>query len=118
MPDDKPAWKDINALYEQGKQRRYGLLFAVNGGAFAVVKLMTGNAAAGSALLGGLTLGMLAVGLAAFSAVMCLDIWKFGERMRGLDGTLFGIWGQRVLLAIAALLVGGWLVVALVPPPR
>jgi hypothetical protein len=117
MPDDKPAWRDVASLYEQGKHRRYGLLFAVNGGAFALGKLLVGSGGQQAAVLGGLTVSMLAVGMAAFTLVMCIDIWKFGERMRGLDPALFGPWGQRVLMAIGALLVLGWWIVAFVPAP-
>jgi hypothetical protein len=35
--------KDILELYEQGKHRRCALLFSVNGGAFAIGKLLVGE---------------------------------------------------------------------------
>jgi hypothetical protein len=37
MPDNQ---SDVNKAYEDGKHRRYGLLFAVNGGAFAIARLL------------------------------------------------------------------------------
>lgn len=115
MAAEPPAWKDINGLYEQGKHRRYGLLFAVNGGAFALAKLLVTGFGQNAFILGGLTLWMLALGMAAFSAVMCLDIFQFGRRMRALDGALFGFWGRLVLGMLGLLLIGGWLVVGFAP---
>jgi len=117
VPNDPPAWKDIVAAYEQGKHRRYSLLFAVNGGAFAVAKLLVTGFGQNAFVLGGLTLWMLALGMAAFSAVMVFDIFQFGLRMRVLDGALFGTWGRLVLLLLGALLIGGWLVVGFAPVP-
>jgi hypothetical protein len=38
MPEEKKIPESFKA-YEDGKHRRYNLLFAVNGGAFAVAKL-------------------------------------------------------------------------------
>jgi hypothetical protein len=32
------SFREASELYENGKHRRYELLFAVNGGAFAIVK--------------------------------------------------------------------------------
>lgn len=102
-------------FYEDGKARRYALLFSVNGGAFAVLSLAekAGREPSPSArLIGDLSVWQLSVGLAAFSAVMVYDIFAFGEKMRARDGTLFGPAGQLVLLAIGALLVLGWLLSA------
>lgn len=98
---------DALKLYEDGKQRRYNLLFAVNGGGFAVVQLM--NDAGNNVVLGHLTLAQLAVGMIAFTLIMIFDIWKFGEKMRekcSLDA--FAEPGKLVLLSLGALIALGW----------
>ncbi len=94
-------------IYEDGKHRRYELLFGVNGGAFAVAKLFTEKDA--MALLGNLTLSQLAIGMILFTIVMTADIFMFGEKMRNnyLD-SLFGKEGKRVLFAIGFLICAGW----------
>ena len=111
---------DLFELYETGKHRRYTLLFAVNGGAFAVGRLWAENPDGAAAVLGGLTLSALAVGMAAFTAVMVADIFTFGEKMRrvlALDGVgtpvieVFGPIGRIVLLLLGLLVVVGWLLV-------
>ncbi len=113
--------REVIEFYETGKHRRYGLMFAVNGGAFTVAKLIgeAGGAAAGAAelALGGLTLRALALGLAAFTVAMTVDIWSFGLRMRARDPGLFGRAGKLVLLAIGGLIAGGWILVARTPAP-
>jgi hypothetical protein len=63
--------------YEDGKHRRYTLLFAVNGGAFAVAKLLGEEGAAG---VGKLTMDHLAVGMLLFTTVMSLDIFALAGR--------------------------------------
>ena len=63
---------DSFKTYEDGKGRRYGLLFSVNGGAFAVAKLFpTDNICA---VIGGLTLFELSVGMILFTVLMSVDI--------------------------------------------
>lgn len=97
--------------YEDGKQRRYQLLFAVNGGAFAVAKIFLGQGS--PYVLGSLTLRQLAIGMFLFTAVMTTDIYMFGEKMR--DKYLpeaFGPPGKIVLILIGALIAVGWLLVA------
>jgi len=101
-------------LYESGKHRRYGLLFAANGGAFAIARLLVGDADGSGAVLGGLTLPALAVGMVLFTAVMAADIYFFGARMRLLLGRMavgevFGAPGKVVLVLLALLIAGGWL---------
>lgn len=105
-------------LYEDGKHRRYELLFAVNGGAFAVAKLVSD--ADEAKFLGGLSLGDVAVGLAAFTVLMIVDMMVFGQRMRIAAGDggrrrdkgIFSLWGKAVLALIGLLIVVGWLRVA------
>jgi len=36
MPDESPPDPKLFELYENGKHRRYSLLFSINGGAFAI----------------------------------------------------------------------------------
>lgn len=115
LPD--PVLKDNDAFeaYENGKHRRYSLLFSVNGGAFAVAKLLTSPAPGqGAVVLGGLTLQHLAFGMAVFTLVMAWDIYLFGEKMRRqyLPGA-FGPAGKTVLALLAVLVSAGWLLVAL-----
>lgn len=108
--------------YEEGKHRRYNLLFAVNGGAFAVAKLLGEKSAA---IAGGLTLDRLALGMVLFATVMCFDILSFGLKMRAewmksqpdpqqvsaWEG-MFALPGWIVLAALWLLISGGWLLVA------
>jgi hypothetical protein len=104
-------------LYESGKKRRYELLFAVNGGAFAIAKLLTsdGNKLLPSnefRVLGHLTLTHLAIGMGLFTILMVWDIYAFGEKMRGyLDGEVFGRAGKIVLVSIGGLICAGWFLV-------
>ena len=103
-------WKphDFFKAYEDGKGRRYNLLFAVNGGAFAIAKLFTGEQAAKS--VGDLTIPWLAVGMVLFTLVMGYDIFKFGERMHEMSGgAYFKDAGRRVLKLICGLLCAGWI---------
>ena len=107
-------------LYEDGKHRRYALLFSVNGGAFAIAKLLLdakplrdeaghdiGNQAVH--VIGNLTLPELAVGMAVFTAIMVLDIYLFGEKMRKRLPDAFHWQGKMVLLLIGLLICAGWL---------
>ena len=92
---------DALKVYEQGKHRRYSLLFAVSGGAFALTRY--------ERVLGKLGLPELSVGMAIFATVMVLDIEAFGVRMRKEDETLFSGIGRGVLLTIGFLIVTGWM---------
>ena len=97
--------------YEDGKHRRYSLLFAVNGGAFAVAKLFAEGKTV--SVLGNLTLRELSVGMILFTVVMTLDIFMFGEKMRttySLDA--FSWQGKTVLAVIGFLICAGWFLVA------
>jgi hypothetical protein len=110
--------KDLFELYESGKHRRYGLLFAVNGGAFAVAKVWAETPDVAAAVLGGLSLPALALGMAAFTVIMVADIYTFGDKMRAAltpapdepaAFDVFGPVGKVVLLLLGLLLVAGWL---------
>ena len=98
--------------YIDGKMRRYGLLFSVNGGAFAIAKLMTDADTA--KLLGRLSVRYLAFGAIVFTIVMVVDIWLFGQMMRKefLCELAFTKRGKTILLLLGTLLVSGWVLVA------
>ncbi len=99
--------------YIDGKMRRYNLLFTVNGGTFAIARLMADPQ--NEKILGGLTLQTLAVGAAAFTFLMCLDIWYWGDMIRRdfFGGSqVFGRPGRVILVTLGALLITGWLLAA------
>lgn len=102
-------------LYENGKHRRYSLLFSVNGGAFAVAKLLTGAEGKAAAVLGHLTLFQLCWGMILFTIAMTVDIFFFGYKMKRDDSPIevFGPSGQMVLLFIGLLICAGWFLVAI-----
>lgn len=110
---------ELFKFYEDGKHRRYTLLFAVNGGAGAIAKFSIDTKP--NEFLGGLSNSALAYGMVAFTLIMCFDIFKFGERMRMLAGKIegnplgdvFGPVGKSVLTLICLLMVAGWLTVAI-----
>jgi hypothetical protein len=115
MSEEKKVPESFKA-YEDGKHRRYSLLFAVNGGAFAVAKLFVDEKAAPG--LGSLTLGRLSFGMILFTIVMIADIFMFGQKMR--DTYLqdaFGPQGKAVLMLIGILLCAGWFLAGLTPHP-
>jgi len=93
-------------------------MFAVNGGAFALAKLLTAPATADSSMekiLGKLTPQHLAFGAVAFTFLMWFDIWLWGENMRKgyFDGKEIFLWrGKAILSLLASLLIAGWLLAA------
>jgi hypothetical protein len=102
--------------YEDGKSRRYSLLFSVNGGAFAVAKLLPPTDIC--AVIGRLTLCQLSAGMILFTVLMTADIFIFGENMRstvskeetepaGDKLAMFGVKGKIILLLIGALICAG-----------
>jgi hypothetical protein len=101
MPDVSNGFK----IYDEGKHRRYTLLFAVNGGAFAIANVIGKNT-------GGLTLRQLSLGMILFTAVMVWDIFEFGKKMRAYDSDLFKPIGKAILLIIGFLICAGWFLVA------
>lgn len=97
--------------YEDGKHRRYQLLFTLNGGAFAVAKLLAGKDA--SYVLGSLTLRQLAIGMILFTFVMSTDIFLFGRKMRETYLPDAFAWpGKLVLILIGTIICVGWGLVA------
>ena len=102
-------------LYEDGKHRRYSLLFSVNGGAFAIAKWLLDpkvheNATPCGHVVGNLTLTQVSLGMVVFTVFMVLDIYWFGKKMKKRLGPSTFAWqGQLVLGIIGALLIAGWL---------
>jgi hypothetical protein len=110
VEDKKLLLLDVYQLYESGKHRRYGLLFSVNGGAFALVTFLFKGPSPEILVHPIWLLGIVGGAMIAFSIVMMTDIRSFGYRMRRLGGPLdlFGPIGQQVLTLITILLVGVW----------
>jgi hypothetical protein len=98
---------DLSKAYEEGKHRRYELLFAVNGGAFAVARLLP-SCAASDRLIANLHVWQVSAGMAVLTTVLTGDIFAFGFKMRGKDTALFGWQGWLVLFVIGLLLDAGW----------
>jgi hypothetical protein len=110
MTEEK-TFPDSFRAYEEGKHRRYNLLFAVNGGAFTVAKLF--SEAKMVSVLGSLTLPQLSFGMIVFTAVMVWDLFVFGQKMRtAYLPDQFGGVGKTVLLLIGLLICAGWFLVA------
>jgi hypothetical protein len=105
------------STYIDGKMKRYSLLFAVNGGAFVLVKWMQTSPQPG---VGGLTPRVLAVGAVLFTVLMWRDIYLFGAMMRDtfFNGELvFARQGRVILAALSLLLIAAWLLAAFWPRP-
>ena len=111
MLETDPQKLDGLRTYIDGKMRRYSLMFSVNGGAFAIAKLMTD--ANSAKLLGYLSIRQLALGAIVFTILMAIDIWWFGQMMRErfLGEIAFSRRGKLILILLAALLISGWLLV-------
>jgi len=109
------TYLDAFKIYEDGKHRRYSLLFAVN------------TAVAGLAAIvhfgswGTFGRGAVTVGMIIFTILMGFDIWVFGQRMRRDVGDdagdtnqgIFSFTGKLVLWVCCGLLVFGWACVGL-----
>ena len=68
--------------YEQGKHRRYSLLFSVNGGAFAITQLLAKFSQGDSWSIGPSPAGVANV---MITVLVVLDIYTFGKKMRKLQ---------------------------------
>jgi hypothetical protein len=108
----------ISELYESGKHRRYTLLFSINGGAFAVARLLTGEGAKPCSVAGSLTLQELSIGMAVMTVVMVVDIYAFGHKMQKQLPEAFSLIGKAVLLVLGLLIVLGWALVGLPRSPH
>lgn len=102
---------DALRTYLDGKMQRYRLLFAVNGAAFAIAKIIKNPDNTGIA--GALNLLWLAVGAIVFTTLLWIDIWAWGEMMRRrfeyLHGdTIFQWKGKWILSGLASMLIVAW----------
>ena len=93
------TYKDAFSAYETGKERRYQLLFAVNGGVLAILNISP--AAWRDALLG--------MAMILFTLAMAYDIRMFGERFHAFHPDMFGQAGRTVLENIRLILCVAWL---------
>ena len=113
MPERSPRLLNeaMFRAYEEGRDRRYRLLFAVHGGALALVGLVIQNLGAviDADQIPALVAGFAAI-FAAISVLMGFDLYGFGVKMRRLEGNghLFSFAGQLVVLAITGLLALAW----------
>jgi hypothetical protein len=91
--------------YTDGKMERYKLLFAVNGGAFAIGRLLLEKHSVG------LTMPQLSLGAVLFTLLLHFDIWAFAMMMRnsfGLKEFAFKTAGRLILVCLCSLLVAAW----------
>ena len=105
MADEKNTLVALKT-YTEGKMHRYKLLFAVNGGAFAVGQLILDEQPVGA-----LTLANLAVGAVLFTLLVHADIWAFATMMRNkfrLTGLAFEGPGRAILVMLCALVIAAW----------
>src|SRR2546423_1191084 len=98
--------------YIDGKIKRYNLMFAVNGGAFALGKLLKTSGT--QDFLGRLTVTHLAIGSIAFSFLMWFDVWLWGQNMshnyfEHTKEKVFQWRGKAILSLLSSLLILGWL---------
>lgn len=106
MPNLSKEEIDTFKFYEDGKQRRHNLLFAVNGGAFTIASLMVKGDLPSQ--VGALSVPVLAYGMAIFTFLMGVDIIAFGWKMTN-GFTWPGIF---VISALTLLMIAGWLFAA------
>jgi hypothetical protein len=99
----------ILQAYTEGKMKRYGLMFSVNGGAFALAKFSADKGV-------DINPAVIASGAIFFTVLMTLDIWMFGIAMRTqfeeIQEGLFGQHGRFILLGLALLLISAWALAA------
>jgi hypothetical protein len=105
---EDPQKLTVLSTYIDGKMKRYGLLFSVNGGAFAIAKLHS----SGDDILGDLDMRSLALGAILFTEAMTVDIWAWGERMKrnfsNPNNMVFTAVGKIIVLLLASLLILAW----------
>jgi len=105
---------ELFKLYEDGKQRRYGLLFAINGGGFAIAKFIAPDCSGHTTVLGALRLWNLSAVMIVMTVLMVWDIFNFGTQMsEKLHGDVFKKPGRWVLGLLGGLILVGWVLVAI-----
>jgi predicted membrane protein len=109
---DHLTFKDVYTLYESGKGRRYGLLFSVNGGAFAILSFLIKDACNDTLMHCSMVAVAVAIGMVLFTWIMWRDINEFGTKMGELAQAhgekLYEKTGKFVLRALALLLTFAW----------
>lgn len=104
---------DVFAVYENGKHRRYSLLFSVNGGAFAIAQLLAKSSPVGTWTVGHLSFRLLSLGMFVFTILMTIDIYTFADKMREIQKDarpeIFAEIGKVVLFSIGAMICAGWI---------
>jgi hypothetical protein len=127
LADPQQLRLDFERTYLDGKMRRYSLLFAVNGGSFAILKLFSTDG--GFELPGAITKEMIAAGAIVFTILMLADLWAYASGMRRLEVCWVACekvsarpdvrvgsftWrGRLILLGMSTLIVSGWTLAAL-----
>jgi hypothetical protein len=93
--------------YNDGKFSRLNLMFAVNGGAFAIAKLLFEN---NKPLLGKITLPHVAFGAIIFTVVMIADTWHWSSMMKKhfLEDLAFSCFGKIALILLGLLIILAW----------
>ncbi len=94
-----------------GKFKRLNLMFAVNGGAFAILKLSLENSS--KALPGNLTLSQVAFGAIVFTIVMIADTWRWSAMMKRefLGMLALTLHGKIALILLGLLIITAWALV-------
>ena len=118
------TYKDAVKIYEDGKHRRYSLLFAVNGAVAAIAKVGNGAGADQDQALDWVPDHLLfRLGMIVFTLLMFFNIWIFGQRIREAVGDdakgrrygTFSIVGKIVLGGCCALIIAGWAFIRSMP---
>ena len=107
--EEKPNLEALGT-YIDGKLKRLNLLFAVNGGAFAIAKLALESK---DGLL--VPYQYLAVGAILFTIIMVCDTWLWARMMKRtwLHTYGFTIWGKCILASLGLLIIAAWSYVGL-----
>jgi hypothetical protein len=112
---DFQSYTEAFKIYEDGRQRRYGMLFSVNGGAIAIAKAFSEPRP--HTFLDSLTIPHVAAGMILLTLMLWWDLWTFAQRMRldvgdtsgSVRTGMFSLTEKTTLCAICGLMVGGWL---------
>jgi len=108
--NEELSLKQMMSLYEDGKHRRYSLLFSVNRGAFAVATFLFEHG--DKPALGGLTLRKLSCVMVILTVILVTDIYAFGWKMRRYFlYSAFNLIGKGVLIFIGLIICWGWFLV-------
>jgi hypothetical protein len=114
MAGQKKDWGAYNT-YQDGKMKRYYLLFSINGGAYAIVTWAAEHPKGVEWAASPKTIAIVvAIAAALFTALMLVDVWLFGRMMKEAeagteDGIVyFGGHGKAVLASIVVILLGAW----------